>query len=89
MNGPWIPILLSSCAVLAIAAFCAVCILNPERVAGYFRERYLRSGKLAQKWPFSKMVLKSWYPTYLRAIGLIGLPLVFVWLYAVVVQLLK
>jgi len=58
---------------IALAVFCTLCVARPDRFADYARRRYLRSSKLVQKWPFSNIVMKSWYPTYLRIIALFGL----------------
>jgi hypothetical protein len=31
-----------------------------------------------QKWPFSNMVMKPWYPAYVRIMGIVG------WAYALI-----
>jgi len=59
----------------ALAAFAALCITEPDRIAGYFRQRYLKRGKFVRMWPFSNVVMRAWYPTYLRIWGLFGLVL--------------
>jgi hypothetical protein len=68
-----LPIVLSFAVGVALAVFCAFCVANPERISDYARRRYLRSSKLVQKWPFSNIVMKTWYRTYIRIWGLFGL----------------
>ena len=53
-------------------------------MASYVRRRYLRSSKLVQKWPFANLVMKPWYPGYLRIMGLFGFVFTLVWLYLAV-----
>jgi hypothetical protein len=62
-----------------MAGVCALCALRPEAVASYLRRRYLRSGKFVQNWPFSGIVMKSWYPRYLRIMGVGGLFCAIIW----------
>ena len=69
------------CVTLALAAFSALCIVSPNKVAGYYRRQYYRS-KLTQKLPFSNMILRPWSLTYLRVVGILGFLFVFVFLYA-------
>jgi hypothetical protein len=55
-----------------LAAWSGLCILMPHRIAAYARERYSRLPKWMQDWPFADLVLKPWYPTYLRITGIAG-----------------
>ena len=71
MNDRLLLILLSFGAGIALAAFSALYIAKPDEVACYARTRYLERNRLLQKWPFSKMVMKPWYPSYLRVMGII------------------
>jgi hypothetical protein len=73
----------------SLGCFCSLCILRPERIAESARRRYERSSKFAQKFPFSNMVMKSWYPTYLRAMGSFGLIFIFIWFYLAVINFSK
>jgi hypothetical protein len=84
-----VPIPILVVVPIAIASFGTFCILRPGKIAESARRRYLRSSKFIQKWPFSNMVMKSWYPTYLRLIGLAGLILTFVWCYFAAVKFSK
>jgi hypothetical protein len=68
MNNRLIPI----AALLVISTLLTVA---PGKITEYARRRYLRRNKLFQKWPFANMVLKPWYPTYLRFMGLFGFAL--------------
>jgi hypothetical protein len=79
-----LPILLGLSTCIALAGFCAFCVAKPKSVAAYARKRYLNSNKLAQKLPFANLVLKPWFPAYLRIMGLFGFMFVLVWFYAVV-----
>ena len=84
-----LPILLSLGASGVLAVLCTLCVAKPDEIADYARRRYLRSSKLIQKWPFSNIVMKPWYPAYLRIIGLSGWAVVFIWFYAIVNRLSK
>ena len=46
-----------------------LCIVWPRNVAAFFRERYM-TNKYFRYQPFSGMVLKPWYPTYIRCWGI-------------------
>jgi hypothetical protein len=56
----------------------AVCgwlgVFRTSMVVGWGRNNYAKS-KLVRAYPFSGMVLKSWYPTYIRCAG------IFIWLW--------
>jgi hypothetical protein len=67
-----LPIVSGLVVGIALVVFCTLCVAKPERIADYARRRYLRSSKLVQKWPFSNIVMKAWYPTYLRVMGVFG-----------------
>jgi hypothetical protein len=75
----WIGVMAAG-AGTGLAAVCAFCALKPDRAAAYMRNRYLRGGKLVRGLPFSGIVLKSWYPAYLRWTGLGGLLCTLIWL---------
>lgn len=64
----------------AMAVFCAVCAVKPEKIASYARDRHLRSGKWSTRLPFSGIVMKRWYPTYVRWVGLVGFLCTLLWL---------
>jgi len=66
-----------SLAVLLMVALAIVgwtCVFRTVVVVEWARRRHHKSGRLVQAYPFSNIVLKPWYPTYLRSIG------IFVWL---------
>jgi len=84
-----IPILIGASAGTAVAVMCAFCAVRPNRMAAYVRNRYLQSPKWARGWPFSNMVMKSWYPTYLRWMGLAGFLFTLMWLVLVIRQFSK
>jgi hypothetical protein len=84
-----VPIVLSICGAIVLAVFCLLCAAIPHRVATHARMRYSRSGKFTQNWPFARIVLKPWYPAYLRIVGVGGLLCMIVWLYAVLSILLQ
>jgi hypothetical protein len=61
-----------ACAFLAFAFLVfvgAFCIFKPESMQAWFQKRYNTSNKFVQNYPFAKMILKPWYPTYLRFMG--------------------
>ena len=53
------------------------CLFRTETIAGWLRAN-CNKRRLVRAYPFSSLVLKPWYPTYLRCMG------VFIWLFAVV-----
>jgi hypothetical protein len=59
----------------ALALLGGVCVFNPLAIVKIAQRNYARS-KLTRAWPFSNMVLKPWYPAYLRFMGL------FAWAFA-------
>jgi hypothetical protein len=65
---------------LSIAATCAFCALQPDKVAAYVRRKHLGSPRWIRNWPFAGMVMKEWYPVYLRVMGIGGLVVALVWL---------
>jgi hypothetical protein len=50
------------------------CVFKTSTVVGWGQKNYEKS-KFVQSYPFSNMVLKPWYPTYIRCAG------VFIWLW--------
>lgn len=45
---------------------------------GICAQAILANSKFLQKWPFANMVMKSWYPGYIRVMGIV------VWVYALI-----
>jgi len=84
-----IPIALGIGAAIVFAALCAFCAIRPDKVAVYARNRYLHSPKWSQKWPFANMVMKSWYPTYLRWMGVWGFVFLCVWVVIAIREISK
>jgi hypothetical protein len=64
---------------VTLAVFSTLCIAKPDKIADYARRRYLGS-KVLQKWAFSNIVMKAWYPRYLRIWGLFGLTVGLGWI---------
>jgi hypothetical protein len=62
-----------------VAAYGTWLLLRSEAAAALARERYHRSHWLIQNWPFHSMVLRPWFPTYLRFGG------AFCWVFALLV----
>ena len=54
---------------MALAGACAFCAAQPNKVAAYIRDKHLRSPKWVRNWPFAGIVMKDWYPLYLRVVG--------------------
>jgi hypothetical protein len=78
--------LLSACVLATTGTFL---IIKPEKRAAYYRKRYQASSKFLQNWPGSNMVMKSWYPLYLRIHGVVCWMFALVLIYAVVIRMLK
>jgi len=54
----------------AIYVFGGFCIFRTKILVEWGRRNYAK-GKFTQAWPFSSIVMKPWYPTYVRAAGII------------------
>jgi hypothetical protein len=52
-----------------------LCIFKTNTLVGWAQRNYAKS-KFVQAYPFSGMVMKPWYPTYIRVAG------IFIWLWA-------
>ena len=55
-----------------MAAACAFVAVQSDKVAAYMRHRHLQGPRWVRKLPFAGMVMKNWYPTYLRVTGIGG-----------------
>ena len=62
--------LLAVLAIVALAALGWACLFRTNVIVEWVRRDYRRSNRFVQAWPFSNLVLKSWYPTYLRSMGI-------------------
>jgi hypothetical protein len=64
------------------AVICAFSFFAPETVANYSRARWLQADLSRRKWKrvFAKMVMKPWYPTFIRCYGLFGLVFLLIYL---------
>ena len=69
--------------VLAVVVACGLtilgwaCVFRANSIAEKTTREYHRGGKLVHRWPFTNIVVKSWYPIYLRGIGIV------IWIFAV------
>ena len=72
---------------LILGALGVFCIAKPDKFASFARRRYLRSSRFTQNFPFANIVMKSWYPTYLRCMGVFVLLFAAVLIYVAIVQL--
>jgi hypothetical protein len=59
---------------LGFAACGWLCVFRTGVVVGWGRKNYERS-KFVQSYPFSNVVLKPWYPIYIRCAG------IFLWIW--------
>jgi len=64
--------------VLVFAVCGWLCVFRTNTLVTRRRKNYEKS-KFAQGYPFSNMVMKPWYPTYIRAAG------IFLWLWALAI----
>jgi len=55
-------------ATVGLATFGWLCMLRPFVLLKWGQQNYANS-KLIRAWPFSNLIFKSWYPTYLRIAG--------------------
>ena len=69
MNDRLIPILFLFASGVAFVVLGVLCVARPDKVADYCRRRHLRNSPFMQKWPFARMVMDPWIPTYLRFMG--------------------
>jgi hypothetical protein len=53
----------------------ALCIFKTKMLVAWGQRNYTKS-KFVQAYPFSGMVMKPWYPIYIRSAG------IFIWLWA-------
>ena len=66
-------LLLLGLTVVALVALGYACLFRTTVLVDWARRRYQRSSRIVQAWPFSNLVLKPWYPTYLRGMGVYAL----------------
>jgi hypothetical protein len=59
--------------VIALVVLGCACLFRTTALVEWARMRYQRSSRIVQAWPFSNLVLKPWYPTYLRGMGIYAL----------------
>jgi hypothetical protein len=72
--------LLAVSSGILVAVTCAFCAVQPNKVATYMRRKHLSSPRWLRNWPFAGMVMKEWYPVYLRVTGIGGFVCALVWL---------
>jgi hypothetical protein len=58
-----------------------LCIFKTKMLVGWAQRNYTQS-KFVQAYPFSNMVMKPWYPYYIRCAG------IFIWLWALAIDYL-
>ena len=66
-----------------LASIASLCLFRPVSVQQWFQRRHNASNKFVQNWPFSKLIFKAWYPTYLRFMGVLAWILTVFFAYAV------
>lgn len=59
--------------VIALVVLGLVCLFRTTVLVEWVRKDYLRSSRVVQAWPFSNLVLKPWFPIYLRLMGIYAL----------------
>jgi hypothetical protein len=59
----------------------ALCIFKTNMLVGWAQRNYTKS-KFVKAYPFSGMVMKPWYPIYIRSAG------IFIWLWALAIDYL-
>ena len=58
------------CVTVAFAAFGALCVFRAQALAARIQRWYAKSG-FSGAWPVSSVVMRPWYPWYLRFMGLV------------------
>jgi len=58
-----------------------LCIFKTKKLVAWGQRSYAKS-RFVQSYPFSNMVTKSWYPVYIRCVG------VFIWFWALAIDYL-
>ena len=53
---------------IGLVIFGWLCMSRPHLLLKWSQQNYANS-KLIRGWPFSNLIFKSWYPTYLRVAG--------------------
>lgn len=59
--------------VIALVVLSCACLFRTTALVEWVRKDYLRSSRVVQAWPFSNLVLKPWFPIYLRMMGIYAL----------------
>jgi hypothetical protein len=59
--------------VIALVVLGCSCLFKTTALVEWTRMRYQRSSRLVQAWPFSNLVLRPWFPIYLRWMGVYAL----------------
>jgi hypothetical protein len=65
-------------AAVFLAFVGTICIFKPVRMQAWILRQHRASNKSIRRYPFSNLIFKPWYPTYLRVMG------VWAWLFALV-----
>ena len=65
---PMFPVLVAVGYGTALAVVCAMCATKPRQVAAYVRKTYSASPNWVRNWPFASLVMKTWFPVYLRVV---------------------
>jgi hypothetical protein len=80
MRPPLFMMLFVLACAIAIAATCVFCAVQPNKVTAYMRSKHLSSPRWLRNWFFAGLVMKEWYPVYLRVWGIGGFVCALVWL---------
>jgi len=80
MRPPLFIMLFALTCGIAIAATCVFCAVQPNKVTEYMRRKHLSSPRRLRNWPFAGIVMKEWYPVYLRVMGIGGFVCALLWL---------
>jgi hypothetical protein len=72
--------------VIFITVFLTIgwlCVFRTNVFVCWARKNYQRSSRLIQIYPFHSMVLKPWFPTYIRCTGIL------IWAWALIIFILE
>jgi hypothetical protein len=59
--------------VIALVVLGCVCLFRTTVLVEWARKDFLRSSRFVQAWPGTNLVMKSWFPMYLRGMGIYAL----------------
>jgi hypothetical protein len=79
-----IPVTAATAVFLALVG--TICVFQPKRMQEWIQKQYHGSNRSIRRYTFSNLIFKTWYPTYLRVMGVWAWLLALVFAYGVYVS---